>query len=88
MRSTCSKATWLRLWTPKKPGVVSQGGVEGFRRGLRLDPLSAAVRRVQERPRGKAPWLKKVEMLRAGEETTKRPREAMAVELRMKVVLG
>ncbi|KAL0669347.1 hypothetical protein Bca4012_032051 [Brassica carinata] len=38
-------------------------------------------------PRGKAPWLKKVEMLRAGEETTKRPREAMAVRLRMKVVL-
>ena len=34
-----------------------------------------------------APWLKKVEMLRAGEETTKRPREAMAVRLRMKVVL-
>ena len=34
-----------------------------------------------------APWLKKVEMLRAGEETTKRPRKAMAVRLRMKVVL-
>ncbi|WZZ87768.1 hypothetical protein YC2023_116347 [Brassica napus] len=34
-----------------------------------------------------APWLKKVEMLRTGEETTKRPREALAVRLRMKVVL-
>ncbi|KAF3511282.1 hypothetical protein F2Q69_00005393 [Brassica cretica] len=48
---------------------------------------SAPSRHVWERPRDMAPWLKKVEMLRAGEETAKRPREAMAVRLRMKVVL-
>ncbi|XP_013594609.1 PREDICTED: uncharacterized protein LOC106302697 [Brassica oleracea var. oleracea] len=46
---------------------------------------STPSRRVRKRPRGKAPWLKMVEMLRAGEETTKQPREAMAVRLRMKV---
>uniref|UniRef100_A0A0D3D5S1 Uncharacterized protein n=1 Tax=Brassica oleracea var. oleracea TaxID=109376 RepID=A0A0D3D5S1_BRAOL len=45
---------------------------------------STPSRRVRKRPRGKAPWLKMVEMLRAGEETTKQPREAMAVRLRMK----